>query len=67
MLDVEGAVGKAKLDEFQNTNVALMKERDDLRKRLEGIEPNLNRHLPSLPLQELDQSQSILRHDHFHG
>ncbi len=38
-LDVEGAVEKAKLDEFRNTNVALLKERDDLKKRFEGIEP----------------------------
>ena len=40
MLDAEGAADKSKLDEFRNTNVALMKERDDLKKRFEGIDPD---------------------------
>ena len=35
VLDVEGAVDKAKLDEFRTTNVALLKERDELKQRLE--------------------------------
>jgi hypothetical protein len=39
VLDVEGAVEKAKLDEFRNTNVSLLKERDELKKRFEGIDP----------------------------
>jgi len=39
MLDVEGAVEKTKLDEFRNTNVALLKERDELKQRFEGIDP----------------------------
>jgi hypothetical protein len=39
VLDVEGAVEKAKLDEFRNSNVALMKERDEMKKRFEGIDP----------------------------
>jgi len=39
-LDVEGAVEKSKLDEFRNTNVALLKERDDLKQRFEGIDPD---------------------------
>ena len=39
VLDAEGAVEKAKLDEFRNTNVSLIKERDDLKKRYEGIDP----------------------------
>jgi hypothetical protein len=40
VLDVEGAVEKAKLDEFRATNVSLLKERDELKKRFEGIEPD---------------------------
>jgi hypothetical protein len=36
VLDVDGAVEKSKLDEFRNTNVALLKERDDLKKRYDG-------------------------------
>jgi hypothetical protein len=34
VLDVEGAAERAKLDEFRHTNVALLKERDELKKRL---------------------------------
>ena len=39
-LDVEGAVEKAKLDEFRNHNIALTKERDDLKARFDGINPD---------------------------
>ena len=45
VLDVEGAVEKSKLDEFRNTNVSLLKERDDLKKRFEGIDPDEVRKL----------------------
>src|SRR4051812_18129611 len=38
-LDVEGAVEKVKLDEFRNNNVALTKERDELKQRFDGIDP----------------------------
>ena len=40
VLDVDGAVEKTKLDEFRTTNVSLLKERDDLKKRYEGIDPD---------------------------
>jgi len=45
LLDVDGAVEKAKLDEFRTTNVSLLKERDDLKKRFEGIDPDEVRKL----------------------
>jgi hypothetical protein len=45
VLDVEGAVEKSKLDEFRNTNVSLLKERDELKKRFEGIDPEQVRAL----------------------
>jgi hypothetical protein len=45
VLDVDGAIEKSKLDEFRNTNVALLKERDDLKKRFEGINPEQVRAL----------------------
>ena len=45
VLDVDGAVDKSKLDEFRTTNVTLLKERDDLKKRFEGIEPDEVRKL----------------------
>jgi hypothetical protein len=47
MLDAEGAVDKVKLDEFRNTNVALLKERDELKTRFEGIDPDEVRKLAS--------------------
>ena len=45
LLDVDGAVDKSKLDEFRTTNVSLLKERDDLKKRYEGIDPDEVRKL----------------------
>ena len=45
VLDVEGAADKAKLDEFRNSNVALIKERDELKTRFEGIDPDEVRKL----------------------
>ena len=45
ILDVDGAVEKTKLDEFRTTNVSLLKERDDLKKRYEGIDPDEVRKL----------------------
>jgi hypothetical protein len=44
-LDVPGVAEKSKLDEFRATNVALMKERDDLKQRFEGIDPDEVRKL----------------------
>ena len=45
ILDAEGVVEKSKLDEFRTTNVNLIKERDDLAKRFEGIDPDAVRQL----------------------
>ena len=45
VLDAEGAADKSKLDEFRNTNVALLKERDELKVRFEGIDPDEVRKL----------------------
>ncbi|MGD0614233.1 MAG: hypothetical protein ABSA69_02190 [Verrucomicrobiota bacterium] len=42
---MDGAADKSKLDEFRSTNVALLKERDDLKKRFEGIDPDEFRRL----------------------
>lgn len=39
ILDVDGAVPREKLDEFRDTNRAVMKERDELKKKFEGIDP----------------------------
>ena len=45
VLDADGAADKTKLDEFRNTNVALMRERDELKTRFEGIDPDEVRKL----------------------
>jgi hypothetical protein len=45
VLDIEGAVEKAKLDEFRNSNAVLSKERDELKQRFDGIDPELARTL----------------------
>jgi len=45
LLDVDGAVEKTKLDEFRTTNVSPLKERDELKKRFEGIDPDEVRKL----------------------
>jgi hypothetical protein len=45
LLDVDGAADKAKLEEFRNSNVALVKERDELHQRFEGIDPDEVRKL----------------------
>ena len=45
VLDAEGVVEKSKLDEFRNTNVTLLKERDELKQRFEGIDPEEVRKL----------------------
>ncbi|MBA4148634.1 MAG: hypothetical protein H0X66_11020 [Verrucomicrobia bacterium] len=45
VLDAEGVVEKGKLDEFRSTNVALIKERDEMKQRFEGIDPDEVRNL----------------------
>ena len=57
-LDVEGAVDKARLEEFRATNVALLKERDDLRQRFEGIDPAAVRKLAE-EKRQLEEAQQL--------
>jgi hypothetical protein len=58
VLDVEGAVDKAKLDEFRTTNVALLKERDELKQRFEGIDPEAVRQLAA-EKQRLEEERQL--------
>jgi hypothetical protein len=58
VLDVDGAVEKAKLDEFRNTNVSLAKERDELKKRFEGIDPDEFRRLAE-EKRKLEEEQQV--------
>src|SRR5688572_2415865 len=45
VLDVEGGTDKSKVDEFRATNVSLLKELDELKKRFDGIDPDEVRKL----------------------
>jgi hypothetical protein len=58
LLDVDGAVEKAKLEEFRATNVALMKERDELKQRYEGIDPDEVRKLAE-EKRKLEEAQQL--------
>jgi hypothetical protein len=58
LLDVDGGVEKSKLDEFRNTNVALIKERDELKKRFEGIDPDEVRTLAD-EKRKLEEAQQL--------
>jgi hypothetical protein len=58
LLDVDGAVEKSKLEEFRTTNVALMKERDELKQRFEGIDPDEVRKLAD-EKRKLEEAQQL--------
>jgi hypothetical protein len=57
LLDADGLVEKSKLDEFRTTNVNLIKERDDLAKRFEGIDPDEVRQLAADKQKLLEERQ----------
>jgi hypothetical protein len=59
VLDVEGAVEKAKLDEFRNNNLTLAKERDELKQRFDGIDPEQARTL--LSEKQKAEEEKLLR------
>jgi len=58
LLDVDGVVDKAKLEEFRATNVTLMKERDELKQRFEGIDPEEVRKLAE-EKRKLEEAQQL--------
>jgi hypothetical protein len=57
-LDVDGAVEKSKLDEFRNNNIALTKERDELKQRFDGIDPDAVRALAA-EKQKLEEAAQL--------
>ena len=57
-LDVEGAVDKAKLDEFRTNNVALLKQVEDLKQRFAGIDPDEVRKLAD-EKRRLEEQQQL--------
>ena len=58
VLDVDDAADKAKLDEFRNTNGALLKQLDEQKKRFEGIDPDEVRKLAE-EKRRLEEQQQI--------
>jgi hypothetical protein len=58
VLDVDGAIDKCKLDDFRMTNVALLRERDELRKRFEGIDLEAVK-APADEKQQLEEAQQL--------
>jgi hypothetical protein len=58
MLDVDGAVDKAKLEEFRANNVGLMKQLEDQKKRFEGIDPDEVRKLAD-EKRKLEEAQQL--------
>jgi hypothetical protein len=58
ILDVDGAVERTKLDEFRNNNIALTKERDELKHRFDGIDPDAVRTLAA-EKQKLEEAGQL--------
>lgn len=58
LLDAEGAADKTKLDEFRNSNLALLKQIDEQKKRFEGIDPDEVRKLAD-EKRKLEEQQQI--------
>jgi hypothetical protein len=58
VLDAEGAVDKAKLDEFRNNNVSLLKQLDEQKQRFEGIDPDEVRKLAE-EKRKLEEAQQL--------
>src|SRR3974390_2622258 len=58
MLDVEGAVEKAKLDEFRANNIALSNQLAEHKKRFDGIDPDEVRKLAE-EKQRLEEAQQL--------
>lgn len=58
VLDAEGVVEKSKLDEFRNNNVELLKQRDALLKKFDGIDPDTVRQLME-DKRKLEEAQQL--------
>ena len=58
VLDAEGVVDKAKLDEFRTNNVALLAEIEELKRKFEGIDPQAVRALEA-EKRRLEEAQAL--------
>jgi hypothetical protein len=56
-LDVDGAVEKAKLDEFRISNAALTSERDAFKQRFDGIDPDEVGSLRTATMKAAEEAQ----------
>lgn len=54
-LAVEGMVPKSRLDEFRDTNIALRREQEELRKKFEGVDPEAAREALARVQRERDK------------
>jgi len=58
MLDAEGVVEKAKLDEFRTSNVTLKKELEEFKARFDGIDPDEFKRLAD-EKRKLEEAQQV--------
>src|SRR3954464_9990449 len=58
VLDVDGAIDRTKLDEFQKEKVSLLTQLDEVKKRFEGIDPEAVRALEA-EKQKLEEQQAL--------
>src|SRR5689334_21359762 len=57
-LDVDGAVDKSRLDELLHSNATLARQRDELKNRFEGIDPDQVRALAE-EKRRLEEAQQL--------
>src|SRR3954452_19655204 len=58
VLDVDGAIDRTKLDEFQKEKISLLTQLDEVKKRYEGIDPDAVRQLEA-EKQKLEEQQAL--------
>jgi hypothetical protein len=58
LLNVEGAVDRTKLDEFQKEKISLLNQLDEVKRRYEGIDPEAVRKLEA-EKQKLEEQQAL--------
>src|SRR3954471_6467868 len=58
VLDVDGAIDRTKVDEFQKEKISLLTQLDEVKKRYEGIDPDAVRQLEA-EKQKLEEQQAL--------
>src|SRR4051812_31119343 len=58
VLDVDGAIDRTKLDEFQKEKISLLTQLDEVKKRYEGIDPEAVRQLEA-EKQKLEEEKAL--------